>query len=145
MKSFTLTLITLISLFGWTPQGIAQQDPGIIYASVEKTSKYVSSDDKVTSAILNDISGLNEVAQKLSQDIVYPFGESGFRNQLKIMVEVEVDRTGDITSYRVHHSKHPELLRTIGASLTSLKKVTPIKINGKTVEKSLFIPITFNF
>lgn len=145
MKSLTLTFVTLISLFGWSSEVSGQQVKGPIYASVEHTSKYVPSDYKVASTSLNDISGLNEVANRLSEDIVYPFEESDFLNQLNIMVEVAVDTTGDITSYRVHHSDHPELLRSIEASLTQLKKVTPIKINGKTVEKSLFIPITFNF
>jgi len=137
MKYFiTLSLALLITATsGVTAFAQALEAP--IYASVKTTVSTTAAKAK------NNTTAFQEIVSQLKDDVSYPHEQMSYRNELTVLVEVQVGKDGKISKSLVHNATSPELVTQIESSLKELKKVTPVMIDGQQKSRTLMIPLVF--
>ncbi len=92
---------------------------------------------------VNDLSGIEEIRNHLLKDqrlrkIISEYGSSGRMN-----IAVKVDINGNISDVRIKDIFSIEHQQELLNSLSKLKTVRPITMNGVKVARKVIIPIRF--
>lgn len=80
----------------------------------------------------------------LSAALVYPPMAQEKKITGKVMVRLMVDREGNLVDCQVIKSVSPELDAAALAAVRKLRKMNPAIWNGKAVEGSFTLPVTFS-
>jgi len=143
MKFLIQTALILFASLSIHQSITAQDSSEPIYASINTETIATATSIKVDKTTNTD--ALRQIANQIKEVVKFPFEEGSFRNKLQIMVELDVDKKGNVKNTRVHNTDNEVLTKNILESLSKLEKVTPIVMEGKRVSKTIFIPLTFQF
>lgn len=88
--------------------------------------------------------GLGALMKDLSAALVYPPMAQEKKITGKVMVRLMVDREGNLVDCQVIKSVSPELDAAALAAVRKLRKMNPAIRNGKAVEGSFTLPVTFS-
>lgn len=114
--------------------------PEVCAQSSNQNSKASSSEYDVAPQY---VGGESELMQFLIKNMKYP--EEAHKNKIqgKVKVIFDVLKTGEIKNIRVEKSVDPLLDAEAIRVVSMIKEYVPAKKNGKAVDSSAMIPITF--
>lgn len=120
-------------------------------ASQAQTVAYAPTNENVTSDIVEseieelriDRSAISEIANYISDRTAFPFGEFGYTSEHKVLLNVVVDKSGEVVNYKIKESSNPVISEAILSTLSTLEKVSPVVINGLPKRQTIEMPIVF--
>lgn len=133
--AFGLLAISVISQTGLQAQNLYSSASHPII--VETATELVANSNKV------DATAVSEIAQFIQDQVEFPFEELQFSNEVKFVVEVEIDKAGKIINRRIVDSSNSNFEKGVLRKLTNLKQVSPITKGGLPIKQIVHIPVTY--
>ena len=90
-----------------------------------------------------DDTAVSDVTKFIQENIDFPFEELQFINEVKFVVEVDVDESGKVVGRRISDPSDTSFEKSILENLEMLKRVSPITKGGLPIRKTIQIPVTF--
>ncbi len=143
MKQFVQYFLIPFTFFVFQQHVFGQVYSAPIYASVAVEKTYIKPSDKVVK--INTTEVYEQIASQIREKVKFPYEESIYRNQLQILLELDIDRSGHVKSTRVHNTKNKNLIKNIQQTLARLEIETPFLPSVENKTETFSIPITFQF
>jgi|GEM_PF-5723222 len=138
MKNLKLFLLIIISLVG-LQSGIAQQELAMVDVSNIADDLRAPSLEKV----VVDKTGVEEITAFLNERLLYPSEALAYTNEVKVNLQVSLNKRGEIIAAHVVEASHQVAGRHVLETLLRLEKTSPILINGVASAQTIQIPVVF--
>ena len=138
MKYLEYSLVLLLTI----SVSIATSAQAVAYVPTgdQSKSEIVDSDED---NLRIDKSAINEIAKYISDRTAFPFGEFGYANEHKVLLNVVVDEKGEVITYKIKESSNQVVSEAILSTLSTLEKVSPVVVNGLPTKQTIEMPIFF--
>ena len=138
MKTICIILLSL----SITTIGISQETAENT-SNKEKKVVPVSNNEKKVKKV-NSFEGINELNQKIKEQIKLPaiVRQEGIEGT--VLVNVDLDAKGNIKKVVVLEGLHPEVDMSVKDTIYKIKKVQPIVFKGKATAKTIQLKVLVN-
>jgi len=137
MKYLELSLALLLTI----TISMSAEAQAVAYIDTGEAIESVTADDSDEMRI--NKAALNEIATYISDRTAFPFGEFGYTSEHKVIVKVVVNQQGEVIQYDIKESSNDVIGESIMNTLSTLKKVSPVVIDGLPTTQTIEMPIIF--
>ncbi len=138
MKYLEYSLVLLLTI----SVSLAVQAQTVAYAPTNEVVTAEITDSEIEELRI-DRSAISEIADYISDRTAFPFGEFGYASEHKVILNVMVDKSGEVVNYKIKESSNQVVSNAILNALSTLEKVSPVVINGLPKKQTIEMPIVF--
>jgi|GEM_PF-3450978 len=140
MKYLTsiLTILIISSLSFSNVNG--QSDAALAYVPIEANATTDIEREPVKNI---DAQGVDEIRKQILSSLYYPIESMYFMQEKTCRISVKLDAEGHILHAFIMDNDNDAFDKEIAKTLSSLRQVTPVRVNGKTKAYTIIVPVHF--